>query len=140
MSACKNNWPQLCLLLGGGLDAANRILPGREPPPLVTAGVQLAIISNPTCAPRADLLLTPIEHSTAAPCRRANSAVCRWIGNADKRLLRPQISVLCFFAQRFNFNRSAHPSTNLTFCTLATAPNFAEILECRGHHLYDFIH
>jgi hypothetical protein len=30
--------------------------------------------------------------------------------------------------------------TNLTFRTLTTALNFAEILECRGYHLYDFIH
>lgn len=30
--------------------------------------------------------------------------------------------------------------TNLTFRTLTTARNFSEILECRGYHLYDFIH
>ena len=30
--------------------------------------------------------------------------------------------------------------TNLTFRIFTTGPNFAEILERRGYHLYDFIH
>ena len=35
---------------------------------------------------------------------------------------------------------AAASGTNLTFRTFTTALNFAEILECRGYHPYDFIH
>ena len=39
------------------------------------------------------------------------------------------------------FQKGATSSgTNLTFHTFTTALNFAEILECRGYHPYDFIH
>jgi hypothetical protein len=81
----------------------------------------------------ADEKLT-LWHLGAVRSRRYRVPHCR----ADSSLIRrsPALSETC----KQDLAPTGPSGTNLTFRTLITVLNFAEILECLGYHLCDFIH